>query len=113
MYIKTFDIANMIIKEADKKFGDNYSLNEEKVEIFKEYCDALDEIVNEFNCNATDISVDEESKTIVINLETDYMSIDGNEHVFYELAERSISFWFNYCNDSELQISFVFPALWD
>lgn len=112
-FIKCFDVASMVIDDATERFKPTMRLNTEKVDIFRDYCDAIDTLSNEFEGEAFDIEVDEITMEITVALECDEIVIESSKHIFYELVKRAVKYSFSTSEDGNLIVKFVFPCLWD
>ena len=111
--VKIFDVAEAVINEACKKFGETFVINAENYEIFKGYCEALDTTLKEFSASTFSVDVDETTKEIEIVFNCEEIIIDDKKHIFYELISRAVSF--SVCTPSAdvLIVYFKFPSLWD
>lgn len=112
-FIKCFDIASMVIDDATERFRPSMRLNHERVDIFKQYCSALDELSNEFEGESFEVEVNEITMEITVALECDEVVIESSNHVFYELVKRAVKYGFATSEEGNLIIKFVFPSLWD
>lgn len=114
MQLKCFDIAEMVIGEAAKQFSPIWIVDEEKKEIFKQYCDVLDSISEEFDGEAFEIDVDDVRMTISVKLFCRELTIEDKSHPFYALAKRALSMSFEYeKEDRNMSVEFVFPSIWN
>lgn len=112
-FIKCFDVASMVIEDATERFKPSMKLNKERVDIFKDYCNAIDTLSNEFEGESFDVEVDEVTMEITVALECDEIVIESSNHIFYELVKRAVRYGFTASDDGNLVIKFVFPCLWD
>jgi len=107
------DVAGIVIDEASKRFSPLWEINPENLNIFKNYCDAIDSISKEFDGESFEVEVDEITMEITIVLECFEVLIHTKKHLFYELIKRSVRFGFSTSEDGNLLVKFVFPSLWD
>lgn len=112
-FVKCFDVAAMIIEDANDRFSPLWKPNSERIDIFKEYCDAIDALSKEFDGESFEVEVDEISLEITVALECDEVIIENSNHVLYELAKRTTRYGFSVSEDGNLLVKFVFPSLWD
>lgn len=112
-FIKCFDVADMIIDEATKRFSPLWKMNEERLDIFKEYCKGVDTLAEEFDGESIEVEVDEITLEVTVILECDEVIIETDNHMLYELAKRTIRYGFSTSEDGNLLVKFVFPSLWD
>lgn len=112
-FVKCFDVASMVIEDASERFKPIWKINNEHLDVFKQYCEAIDSFAGEFEGKSYDVEVDEIKMDITIALECDEIIIENENHVLYELAKRSIRFGFSVSEDGNLIVKFVFPSLWE
>lgn len=111
--VKCFDVASEVINDATKRFEPLMRLNAERVEIFKEYCEAIDELAEEFDGESFEVEVDEITMEVTVILECGEIIISSSGHVFYELANRTVRYGFSAGGNDNVVVKFVFPCLWD
>lgn len=111
--IKCFDTANEVIKRASDRFSPVWGINEQKLNIFKQYCSAIDSLSIGLDAGSIGVSVDDISMHIYIGLECDELTVDTKDHVFNQLAKRAISCQFALVRRGVLMIRFEFPSIWD
>lgn len=111
--IKCYEAIKPVIDMASERFAPAFRVNEEKNNIFKSYCDALDSISDECGTQSYEISVDEIKMTISIAVECDDIVVKDKKHYFCQLAERAIKVRFSNGEGELLKIEFVFPSIWD
>ncbi len=113
MIIKTYTIAKAIINEASKKYEPELKLNEKDLEIFKQYCDVIDSIGDEFKAEGVSVYINETDMTIGIAIDMPDIVIQDPAQVFYEIAIRSGGFVVKMGHDEDnIQLCMVFPSLW-
>lgn len=111
--IKCFDVVSMVVDEANCRFSPLWKIDKEKHDILKQYCDYMDKLSADFGGKSFDVEVDEIKMTIQIVLECPDIIIEQPTHYFYELAKRAVNFGFSVSEDGNLNISFVFPSIWE
>ena len=111
-FINCFDAASMVIDEANTRFYPQYRENREKKKILQEYCEALDNLAQEFNGTSFTVEIDEEVKTIAITMVCPDIVIKSKEHRLYDLIERSSKVLFSTDENGDLTVTFVFPSIW-
>lgn len=110
--VKCYDVANMVIEDANERFAPLWKINTELLKVFKDYCNAIDSLVEEFGGTSFEVEVDEITMDVTVVLECDEVVIEKDNHVLYELAKRTIRYGFSVSEDGNLLIKFVFPGLW-
>lgn len=113
MAFKTFDVVSTVIEEANKRFAPIWEPDKEKTDILKQYCEAIDILIKEFDGQSLDVEVDEEKMLICIKLECSEITIEGKEHRYYDLIQRSVSFGFSGTNNDTMILELVFPSIWN
>lgn len=112
--IKCFDVVNMVVEEGSNQFKPLWKVDQEKLDILHEYCDAIDGILKEFDGDSIDVDIDDIKMTICITIECEDLTIESKEHQFHQLVERAIEFGFEKSKEREVMcVKFVFPSVWD
>lgn len=112
-FVKCFDTASMVIDDATERFGPMWKINGERLDVLKQYCDAIDLLSEEFGGKSFEIEVDEITMEITITLECDEIVIESPEHLLYELAKRTVRYGFSVSEEGNLLVKFVFQNLWE
>lgn len=110
-FIKCFDVASMVIEDANERFSPVWKVDEERLNIFKQYCEAIDLLSKEFEGASFEVEIDEQTMEISVVLECDEIIIESDTHTLYELIKRTIRYGFSASGDS-LLVKFVFPSMW-
>lgn len=110
--VKCYDIANMILEEANKQFKPLWQANDDKVTDFNQYCEMIDTLIEEIDAESIEVEVDDVRMMIIVRVECVSMEVDSQSHVFHELAKRAVSFGFSEA-DGNTVIKFVFSGIWD
>jgi sRNA-binding carbon storage regulator CsrA len=111
--IKSFDTVYPVVAEATKTFSPSWKLNEERLDILKEYCDVIDDLIHEFDGSSIEVEIVDIKKNIKITIECPEITILSKQHMYYELVERSVEFGFSLSDDDNLNVKFVFPSVWE
>ena len=111
--INFIDVAMSVIDEATKQFSPFWSVNEEKYDIFKQYCSAFDILAEDTDGEIFEVQVDDERMTIGVSLECEDLAVDSQNNVFLSLTQRAMSVEFSVTQSGCLKMSFVFPSIWD
>ena len=112
-FVKCFDAASMVIEDANERFAPLWKPDTEKLDMFKQYCEAIDSLSREFDGESFEVEVDEITMEISVTLECDEIVIESKEHVFYELAKRAVRCGFSAAGKDTLLVRFVFPSIWN
>ena len=111
--VKCFDVVSMVVDEANKQFAPLWKPNKEKYQILEQYCQAIDELSDEFDGVSYDVEIDDIDMTIKIVLECTDMIIEQKQHRYYDLAQRALLFGFSASEEGNLNVEFTFPSIWD
>jgi hypothetical protein len=103
----------MVVDEANNRFAPLWKLDNEKHDILKQYCEYMDVLSKDFNGISFDVEIDEIQMNIKIILECPDIIIEQPTHYFYEVTKRTVKFGFSVSEDGNLNISFVFPSIWE
>lgn len=111
-FVKCFDAVSMVVEEASKQFSPLWELDKNSYDILKQYCSVIDSLIEEFDGESLDVSVDDIKMTVGIVLECPDIVIESASHNFYKLAQRSDSVSFGVSEAGNLNVEFVFPSVW-
>lgn len=112
-FVKCFDVVEMVVEEANKQFAPFWKMNEERYEILRQYCDAIDSLSSECDGESYEVEIDDVAMTVAITMDCDVMTVDQQNHKFTALAQRTVSIGFSVSEEGKLAIKFVFPSLWE
>lgn len=110
--VKCFKAVSEVLEEATRQFSPLWEIDEEKYDILKQYCDAIDLLASEFDGESFEAEVDNIEMTISIRLECSDMTIKSKAHKYYDLTQRALSFGFSATKKGNLVVEFVFPSVW-
>lgn len=111
--MKCFNVAFLVINEATKQFSPLWEIDNEKLDVLKQYCTVIDSIVKEFGGSELTVDVDDIKLTVSVEVVCDDITIQENNHSFYDLVERAISVSFKQSDDEGVAVKFVFPSVWN
>ena len=112
--IKCFDVAKMVIEEATNRFAPIFKEVSERKDTLQQYCEAIDDLCNQFGGISYEVEVDEIAMTISIRVDCTDIHISGNNKTFLQLAERAITIAFAPGENSKnIIMEFVFPSIWE
>ncbi len=108
-----FDVVSAEVEKAKNGIARGKKLNEESYSIFKEYCEAIDDIRKEFeNCGEATAYIEPESLRAGITIKVFDITVVKKPHMLHELIDRSVRFRAYKVADDVLGIDFTFPKLW-
>ena len=110
----SFDIAQMVIEDANERFSPLFSINEERLDIFKQYCSVFDMILKEFGGETLEFSVDEITMRVTAAIGIEELVVDSEDRcAITSLLSKALSFKVEKGEDSALLLTLVFPSLWE
>lgn len=112
-FINCFNVVSSVVEEANERFSPRWRLDQERYQILEQYCSVIDALIEEFDGESIEVSVDEDiTMCVAIVLECPELTIQSKEHKFYDLIQRCIAFSFSQSDEENLEIKFIFPSLW-
>lgn len=111
--VKCFDVVKDVAEEATRQFSPDIVLVPERLDILREYCEAIDTVAAATYAESFEAEVDEERLTVIVSVECAAFQIESVSSPFYELIERAVSFGFYANSDGNTVAYFEFPRLWE
>lgn len=112
-YSNSFDTAKEIIDTFSKEHSKRLELVSERLDIFAEYCEAIDLIAdyNNAKCVAFKIEDDNDDNTVICKMMLPELVAATSRSLFCDLVARSIDFSVENV-EKVVVLTFVFPSLW-
>lgn len=112
-YSNSFDTAMEIIDAFSKEHSERLELVSERLDIFAEYCEAIDLIAdyNSAKCVAFKIDYDNDDNTVICKMMLPELVAVTSRSLFCDLVARSIDFSVENV-EKAVVLTFVFPSLW-
>lgn len=112
-YSSSFDTAKEIIDTFSKEHSKRLELVSESLDIFAEYCEAIDLIAdyNSAKCVAFKIEDDNDDNTVICKMMLPELVTATSRSLFCDLVARSIDFSVENV-EKAVVLTFVFPSLW-
>lgn len=112
-YSNSFDTAMEIIDTFSKEHSERLELVSERLDIFAEYCEAIDLIANynSAKCVAFKIEDDNDDNTVICKMMLPELVAATSRSLFCDLVARSIDFSVENV-EKAVVLTFVFPSLW-
>lgn len=112
-YSSSFDTAMEIIDTFSKEHSERLELISERLDIFAEYCEAIDLIAdyNNAKCVAFKIEDDNDDNTVICKMILPELVTATSRSLFCDLVARSIDFSVENV-EKAVVLTFVFPSLW-
>lgn len=113
MFVRTYDIVEMVIDEATEQFGNRWVIPNAKKNTLKTDCELIDQLVSDFDCESAEADIDDETLKLKVSVVCPDMVLEyGRTHPFFTLIQHAESFSFSTIEDS-LKVDFVFAGLWE
>ena len=116
MSVPSFAIVEMVLEEADRMVGERwpgYKIVDEYVSILKEYCEAIDSMIEEFGGDGFAVKIDETDLTVHISVRLESAQAVPGNTVLNDLIKRSLKFSASYDDGEYFVAKFIFPPLWE
>ena len=111
--VKCFDIVSMIVDEQTKELP-LYKLNEEKLDILREYCEAIDTFAERFSVESISVDVNLKNHVVItLDCADPIISDNPSKDALTQLFDRAVSVGFSTTNGENVVMEFVFPSVWD
>jgi hypothetical protein len=112
-FITCFDVVSMVVDEATERFAPLWRVDNERYDVLRQYCEALDQVAAEFDGESFEVEVDEIKMTIAITMTCSDLTVQSASHVLYQLGERALSLRFNTTAEGDLAVTLTFPSVWE
>lgn len=113
-YKGCYSSAVELIEEASQEFGDKVSLNAAKFDSLKLVCEEVDNLVKEIDCESVDVSVNEATKQLTIEVVCDEVIFEHDRsNGFFKLIQMLSSFSFSKKGRSYIRIALNIDNMWE
>lgn len=106
-----FDIVNGFITNYDAVLDCSVSIDNEKLDILREYCGVIDEILAYYGGRCVNVSIDKETNFVVLSINVDAFSANRFNQSYFDIIERSISVTVFSVDNGMVGIRFEFPSV--
>ena len=114
MQVKSFDVAKMVIDEANERFSPIFKVIPECVAVLQNYCEAIDGILNNQTGREFEFEIDEETMEVKMAMVfEDFTVEDPMNEKFQQLAERAGTVSFENVDGETMRITLTYPPLWE
>lgn len=109
-----YDVVSFSIDAASKTFSPIFVVNNDRLDILKNYCENIDKLSERFGGVYYDTEVDEEDMTIRISLGCHEFEVYDVMDPFCSLVNRSMSFSVSKAEEHDcIELTFIFPSIWE
>lgn len=113
-YKGCYESVMELVAEASKEFGEQFTLNNEKANTLEYICEAVDKLVEDVDCESVDVSVDEVTKQLTIEVVCDEVIFEhGRSHEFFKLIQMLSSFSFSKKGREFIRIALNIDNMWE
>ena len=110
-FTKCFDFAEMVIDEKAKQVSPFWALNSDRLDDFEQCCSEIDLLIKETEAETLTVDADNLILRVSVILDCKWLVFkEGN--TFERLTNRALNVQIIPDGD-RLEVSFVFPSLWD
>lgn len=110
-YSNSFDTAMEIIDTFSKEHSERLELVSERLDIFAEYCEAIDLIADYNSAKCVAFKIDDDDNTVICKMMLPELVAVTSRSLFCDLVARSIDFSVENV-EKAVVLTFVFPSLW-
>lgn len=111
--VKCFDIVSMVVDEQTKELF-LYKLNKEKLDILREYCEAIDTFTERFSVESIGVDVNLKNHVVItLDCSAPIISDNPTKDALTQLFDRAVSVGFSTTNGENVVMELVFPSVWD
>ena len=114
MKFNCFPIVMLAVDNASEEYAETHRIVPERVEILKQYCDAVDLLISQRDGNGFSFDVDPQDMTLHMEFAlSDIEVFHKNKDLFPQLASRSLRFSVEHCDSTHIRVELVYPSLWE
>lgn len=117
MAVNSFLLAQITIAQATEIYSRFYQVDQEQMDNFKRCCDAFDYLIESFHGKdecTLEVDVADDDLTVKVTLTLPgAIPEDGTPPDFSWITDWALSMETNSMADGRVQLSFVFPSLWE
>lgn len=112
--IKCFDVVFLVVNEATNQFSPLWKIDGDKLDILKQYCSIIDELIAEYDGESLEVDVDDIKMTICISSTFEDITVQEHNYKLNELIKRANQVNFRVSDDGEgVTVDLVFPSVWE
>ena len=111
-YVDCYDAVSFVLDDVQERFGASWKVNNNKLKKLKMNCNELDSVAQEFNCEAVEAEIDEDTMGLTISLLCEEMTFEyGRSNPFFKAIQWTNSFGFKQSEDGNLLVFFRYDGL--
>lgn len=112
--VKTFDIVDAVVQNKADELSGEYVINDESLDILSQYCDVIDNILEEcFGDQITADVIDNNLVVIEIVLSSFVYESRFKPRSYLSIIERAICVDFSRVRPDKVSMKFVFPSVFN
>ena len=106
-----FEMVLEVVEKETKRLSPQMVLDDEALDILRDYCEVIDELSENFDGEAFEVKVNSDN-TISICFECDDIVVHTTDEKYIQLIERAVTVGFSKSDDETLLVTLTFPSLW-
>lgn len=108
--LKVFDVARMVIDDAEEQFGSRWMVSEPHMKALEMACADVDVLIDEFEFESTDVSIDDEMHVVISAVCFDMVFDNQGTGTFFSLIRKATGFSFR-AENHNVKVTFVLPGV--
>ena len=114
MKFSSFAVFEMVLEDANERFAPLFQPVQERVDILKQYCGAIDKLIERGDGEIFECEVGETDMTVRLDfVVTDVTVNDPRHDEFQQLLARALSASVKSEDGENIRVHLVFPSLWE
>lgn len=111
-HMKCYDHVIEVINDAIEQYGSAFELRVEKEKWLWHLCEELDKLIEEFECEAFEVEIDDIKMRLTLSIECSDIILESREHSFFDFVLKLSSFKFSKADEDVLRTEFFIDNLW-
>lgn len=108
------DFLAILIADKTEQLGDKYIINDERLQVAKKLCEAVDLLDDEINFDNFGVGFDIFSGNMIFKITTACFVVSNKTGGYYALLENAKSFKISTAKIGEtMDLTFEFESIWD
>lgn len=114
MKFSSFAVFEMVLEEANERFAPLFQPVQERVDILKQYCGAVDSLLERGDGEIFECEVDEINMTVRFDFVVNDVTVNDPKHdELQQLLARALSASVRAEDGENIRVHLVFPSLWE
>ena len=110
----SYAVFEMVLEEANDRFAPMFRPLQKRLDILKEYCSVIDQLIESGDGESFNCSIDEKDMTVKMSVCITDVESNRDDKRFNELIRRAVFVQITNGGEGEyICVKFVFPSLWE